>query len=348
MDYIVFGIGTGSSLLLIGWLLRDGGPALRDRRSRSATEVLGAKQLVDQMRWARFCAACGVALAMGGALLLLVTVIALLVGPTDIGGVWTVLVTFGVVSVGMLTWSWLFISRFGTAGIIRARPGPPQVVVAPEAHDLLNDHDEHDDLEAPERAAAPAAGQSSPSTTFAAPNAESHSSPDEVQRERIEVSESEEAVAVKADDDGDAPGEASNDEVPADGDDDEPISTLETSVPAGVADLPDQAGTIDVPPTTEEQSGEDQPVSADVSLSEITVQIAVQPAAKPVVPAPDRRDDSSSVDPADGERAGEPAPMTHADEPDDREEVEEDVVDAPERAVGRVEALRRLRQRRLG
>ena len=46
VDYIIFGIGAGSSLVLIGWLLRDWGPALRDRTSRASNDVLTAQQLI--------------------------------------------------------------------------------------------------------------------------------------------------------------------------------------------------------------------------------------------------------------------------------------------------------------
>ncbi|MBA2248428.1 MAG: hypothetical protein H0W23_09870, partial [Chloroflexia bacterium] len=147
MDYIVFGVGTGSSLLLIGWLLREVGPALRDHRSRAANEVLGAQQLVDQMRWARFCGACGVALALGGALVLIITLIALLASPSDTGGAWAVLSAFGIAAAAMLVWAWLFVSRFGIAGVYRTKSAPAWSTTAldPFVVSISGDHDEEDD-----------------------------------------------------------------------------------------------------------------------------------------------------------------------------------------------------------
>lgn len=143
MDYILFGIGAGSSLVLIGWLLRDWGPAFRDRESRSGTEVLTAQQLVDQMRWARFCGSCGTAMAIGGAFVLLGTMIALVMSPTDTRGATIVLGAFVIAGVGMLVWSWLFVSRFGVAGVFRPKEAAVAKLTTPGDDDALEE--EHAD-----------------------------------------------------------------------------------------------------------------------------------------------------------------------------------------------------------
>jgi len=144
VDYIIFGIGAGSSLVLIGWLLRDWGPALRDRTSRASNDVLTARQLIDQMRWARFCGSCGTALAIGGSLVLLVTICAMLVSPSDARGATIVLAAFAIAAIAMLVWSWLFVSRFGIEGIIRRKPASVTAVTSPVNGDYLDEA--HDDF----------------------------------------------------------------------------------------------------------------------------------------------------------------------------------------------------------
>lgn len=356
LDYIIFGIGTGATLLLIGWVLREAGPALRDRRSRAAAEVLGAQQLVDQMRWSRFCAACGGALAMGGALLLLVTAIAMLVSPTDTGGVWAVLVTFGIVSVAMLVWAWLFVSRFGIAGIYRAKPAAPPIATATEADDVRDDRDDHDDavgigdtasarkaeqdLVPPVIAPDPGTGPSPVAATLVAPAVEGEAVPvaaeepstGEVQRVRIEGSEGDDAGAGdRAGDDADVAPEL----VDADAGDrqaepaESTVVTLATNDEPGPSSRPDHDV---VEPVVDS--------AAVADLHETSVQTTV--------PVPERWDEPSAAAPEEVEHSddleavpvpGDPGPPEEAGEGEHME-------DAPAPASGRAEALRRLRQRR--
>jgi len=139
VDYIIFGLGAGSSLVLIGWLFRDWGPALRDRKARSDVEVLAAHQMVAQMRWARFCGSCGTALAIGGAFMLVATIIGFLMNPTDARGAMIVLSAFAIVSVAMLVWSWLFVSRFGIDGIFRRKVASVATDVSTGDNDRLDE-----------------------------------------------------------------------------------------------------------------------------------------------------------------------------------------------------------------
>jgi hypothetical protein len=121
VDFVIFGIGTGAALVLIGWLGRDLGPRLRDRAPSDQDEVLSVEELVARVSWARFCGSGGAALALCGAVLLLVTVAALVLRVSDETGTTTMLTTFGLVLVAMAVWSWAYVRRFGVYGVVRQR-----------------------------------------------------------------------------------------------------------------------------------------------------------------------------------------------------------------------------------
>ena len=349
MDYIIFGIGTGSTLLLFGWLLRDMGPALRDRRSRAAAEVLGAQQLVDQMRWARFCAACGVALAMSGALLLLVTVFALLVNPSDAGGAWAVIVTFAIVSVAMLVWAGLFVSRFGVAGIYRARLTAPDARVD-EADDDLDEEDDFDDatpdvatapdVEAPSPVPAADTGpppqETPPPAPALDPEEESipvpEPAPDERQRVGIGASDGAHAVA------GDT-GDARDDEVGDSSAEDRPVAEV---APAG----PD--GPIHQSQDAEDERGEVSPTEHVLAEPANGADPEEGGAALPVPPDADREEQPTPVEPGSSERPGETDATPVVEDVDDRDGSGEGAQHEPGVTSGRVKALRQLQQRRQG
>ncbi len=120
MDYIIFGMGTGASLVLVGWLLRELGPRIRDRAPAEGT-VLSGGELVMRMAWARFCGTCGMALLLCGLLTLLVAGILTLLSPSDDLGATIILAVFGLVVLLMLTWTALYLRQFGTQGIIRRK-----------------------------------------------------------------------------------------------------------------------------------------------------------------------------------------------------------------------------------
>lgn len=362
MDYIVFGVGTGSSLLLIGWLLREVGPALRDHRSRAANEVLGAQQLVDQMRWARFCGACGVALALGGALVLIVTLIALLASPSDTGGAWAVLSAFGIAAAAMLAWAWLFVSRFGVAGIYRAQPAAVRSTTAPEPSvvSVSRDHDEEDDdlddatsvdttestLDEPIQEPAPAT-EPAAVTSIGASAEQAQISDPEVESMPASALSPGEGEEVRAEEGGSAEerkraepvevavvGAPNNRRIDA-GAPPKPI------VPPGPGDTPldPDAGSLAAVQTDQDIR---EPVVGDADREEVTVQTVVPVSGQgldPSVPALDPNEypvESESTTVAD-------APHNQHDPEDAGEGVEE----ALEQASGRVEALRRLRLRRL-
>jgi len=135
LDYIIFGMGTGASLVLVGWLLRELGPRIRDRAPAEGT-VLSGGELVMRMAWARFCGTCGMALLLCGLLILFVAGILTLLSPSDDLGTAVILAAFGLVVVLMLTWTALYLRQFGTQGIVRRKvreetPAVPAVEETP-------------------------------------------------------------------------------------------------------------------------------------------------------------------------------------------------------------------------
>ncbi len=136
MDYIIFGIGSSATLVLTGWLLRDWGPRLRDRKP-AEDEILSASALVTRMAWARFCATCGMAILLCGVLVMLVTLGAAFFAPSDRAATIAVISMFGLAALLMLLWTGLYLRQFGAAGVIRQRekkaPVPePVAVQAPQ------------------------------------------------------------------------------------------------------------------------------------------------------------------------------------------------------------------------
>lgn len=132
MDYIIFGIGSSATLVLAGWLLREWGPRLRDR-GPAEDEVLSASALVSRMAWARFCATCGMAILICGVLIMLATLGAAFIAPTDRAATLAVISVFGLAVLLMLIWTGLYLRQFGALGIIRPREKPvPVEAQAPE------------------------------------------------------------------------------------------------------------------------------------------------------------------------------------------------------------------------
>ncbi|MDQ4099162.1 MAG: hypothetical protein M3121_01520, partial [Chloroflexota bacterium] len=126
MDFVVFGTGTGAALVLIGWLGRDLGPRLRDRAPSDDEAVLGVEEMVARVSWARFCGSVGAALALSGAVLLLVTIATLVLRVSDETGSIVMLATYASILVAMTAWSWAYVRRFGVYGVVRRRQPEPE------------------------------------------------------------------------------------------------------------------------------------------------------------------------------------------------------------------------------
>lgn len=121
MDYVVFGIGMGASLVLLGLATRAIGPMLRYRQSKSNEEVQTAVELVAQVAWARFCNALGAAIAFAGVFLLIVTGVMMAIRLDDGVASLVIGVALALVLVMMALWTWAFIGRFGLYGIVTHR-----------------------------------------------------------------------------------------------------------------------------------------------------------------------------------------------------------------------------------
>lgn len=109
MDYLVFGVGFGSTLVLLGWVLRQFGPAMRYRDTPD--EVLGAEQLLERNDWQRFCIAIGALLSVCGAVMLLVTLITLLIRPADRTGTIIVGSIFVLSLLAVAAWIVLYVNQ---------------------------------------------------------------------------------------------------------------------------------------------------------------------------------------------------------------------------------------------
>ena|GEM_PF-2953501 len=121
MDYVIFGIGMGASLVLFGLGSRTLGPSLRYRNPSGSGEVLRAEELVARIAWGRFCSSLGVTIAIGGVFLLAVTGMAMLLRLGDRAATICVLLAVLLVGVMMVLWAWAFVNRFGLYGIVTER-----------------------------------------------------------------------------------------------------------------------------------------------------------------------------------------------------------------------------------
>lgn len=151
MDYIVFGIGVGATLVLIGWLVREYGAAMRYRASNlDDAPVRTAEELVAQMAWQRFSRAVGTIVASCGGLLIIVTAGTAATTPEDVTASIIVGAMFVAIIIGVGVWTGLYIKRFGTHGIIR-----PRVVMREPAAQTVDARPEQSPGVAPATAEAP-------------------------------------------------------------------------------------------------------------------------------------------------------------------------------------------------
>lgn len=125
MDYVVFGIGFGATLLVLGLLFRDLGPRVRFRRPSHADGVFHAEELVARVSWSRFCGALGTVLAIAGVLFVILTAICMVLMVSDgtAGGI--MLGSLALLCVLMALWTWAYFDRFGSYGILPERDTEP-------------------------------------------------------------------------------------------------------------------------------------------------------------------------------------------------------------------------------
>ncbi|HEV2072810.1 MAG TPA: hypothetical protein VGR29_04125 [Thermomicrobiales bacterium] len=129
MDYVVFGTGYGATLMLLGWALRTFGPGARYQDSGDGS-VMGADAILARISWRRFAAALGSVIITAGASLILVTVALILINPGDETGALIALICFALILLAVAVWTWLYVGRYGTHGILPERREEPAVVPA--------------------------------------------------------------------------------------------------------------------------------------------------------------------------------------------------------------------------
>lgn len=121
LDYVVFGIGFGATLLVLGLLVRDVGPRLRYRTPTNPEGIFHAEELVARVSWSRFCGALGTVLALAGAAFLLITVVSMFLMLSDATGGLVMGISLLILFLLVAFWTWAFFDRFGSYGILPER-----------------------------------------------------------------------------------------------------------------------------------------------------------------------------------------------------------------------------------
>ncbi len=129
MDYVVFGTGYGATLMLLGWALRTFGPGAR-YQDPGDSSVMGADAILARISWRRFAAALSAVIVTAGASLILVTVALILINPGDETGALIALVCFALILLAVAVWTWFYVGRYGTHGILPERREEPAVFPA--------------------------------------------------------------------------------------------------------------------------------------------------------------------------------------------------------------------------
>ena len=114
MDYVLFGMGYGSTLMLLGWALRTYGPQLKYSRPPQQED---ADFLVQRRFWVRFVQGLGGVIAIAGTTMVLMTFVVVLMNPTDDTGMTISMAIWGFILAVVLIWCGLYLSRFGLTGI---------------------------------------------------------------------------------------------------------------------------------------------------------------------------------------------------------------------------------------
>ncbi len=117
MDYVVFGTGYGATLMLIGYAVRTWGPGWRFREGEEGAYDR-REYATARASWTRFTAGLGAVIATGGAVLVLVTFLLMLLDPGNSIGNIVALVVTGLMLIGVAVWSWLYFEKFGSWGVV--------------------------------------------------------------------------------------------------------------------------------------------------------------------------------------------------------------------------------------
>lgn len=113
MDYVLFGMGYGASLMLLGWALRTFGP----ERKYKDVNPEDIDQTVLQHRWVRFIQGLGGVIAIAGVAFVLFTFVIMLVNPDNEIGAFISMVIWGFLAIAILIWCWFYVASYGVTGI---------------------------------------------------------------------------------------------------------------------------------------------------------------------------------------------------------------------------------------
>lgn len=113
MDYVLFGMGYGATLMLLGWALRTFGP----ERKYKDIDPEDIDRTILQRRWIRFIQGLGGVISIAGTAMVAFTFITMLVNPDDETGGLIALAVWAFLAIAVLVWCWFYISNFGATGI---------------------------------------------------------------------------------------------------------------------------------------------------------------------------------------------------------------------------------------
>ena len=119
MDYVLFGMGYGATLMLLGWALRTFGP----ERKYKDVNPEDIDRTVELRRWVRFLQGLGGVFAIAGTAMVLFTFVIMLVNPDDETGAFIALVLWGFFAITVLLWCWFYVSSYGLLGIWSRQSG---------------------------------------------------------------------------------------------------------------------------------------------------------------------------------------------------------------------------------
>lgn len=132
VDFVIFGVGLGATLVLVGWLWRTVGPRLRYRAADDS--VLSGEEMVARISWRRFCRSGGALWVMGGFLLVLAAYASLLLSLSDHTGAVVVVATALAILLAIVLWLAAYLHRFGLIGLVPPRqPVTVPATAAPQA-----------------------------------------------------------------------------------------------------------------------------------------------------------------------------------------------------------------------
>ncbi len=153
MDYVVYGTGYGATLMLLGYAVRTWGPGWRFREGEEGAYDR-REYATARASWTRFTAGLGAVIATGGAALVLATFLLMLLDPGNSIGNIVALVVTGLMLIGVAVWSWLYVEKFGSWGVLslpnalssyqplRYDSGAPRADRPEEAREPAEDDDE--------------------------------------------------------------------------------------------------------------------------------------------------------------------------------------------------------------